>query len=121
MTPDLMPPASPLASAWARVTIRLNGGQLNEAVTEAALASQLLDWDLMFGDYYQYGGPRVYGSDDIPVGWAWVEPASGRLVLSAAVVDEFCWTSVLATYADQAQLFDQAGFQRYDVAEWRLR
>lgn len=110
------------ASAWARVSIHLNCGDVEQATAAAVLASSLSDW-AAFGDYMRYGGPALYNTADLPAGWVWVEPgapARRRVLMATSVMAEFGARQALAEFTRTvALMMTEPGFRSINVDSWR--
>lgn len=103
---------------WARVRILLNLGDVTAATAEAVEASALTDWD-RFWLKIAWGAGLIHGTDEMPVGWCWLEPGSYRLLIAQSVLEEFSLSNALAEFADVIERMDSPGFRSFDVENWR--
>lgn len=104
--------------AWARVRILLNLGRVPEATTEAVAASAGTNWD-RFRLKIAWGAGMIHGTDEMAIGWCWLEPGSYRLLIAESVLEEFSLSNALAEFADVIETMDEPAFRSYDPANWR--
>jgi hypothetical protein len=104
-------------AAWAQVSILLDLGNVDAATAAAKRASELGNWDDMFGDAVNIGSPQIFGTPLLPSGWLWVEPPLRRTLLSESTMARFAMRVSMYRFARARQ--HRPGWHRFDEAAWK--
>jgi hypothetical protein len=117
-------PASPAralsGAAWARVSILLDLGRVDEATQAALAASAATHWHRCFGAAQSLGGAKVYDAHDLVAGWMWCEPGKQRVLVARSVRTRFGLSRCLYRFADGTLRMPEPGFRRIDLGSWNI-
>lgn len=108
-------------SAWARASIHLNLGQLDEA---ARIGSEVLDTKGAMKTMTPPTGAglaMIVGHRHVPNGWAFHAPEHGLMVVSHQVWDAHIMHCAIHDFATQTRDLAKATWQAYDRQSWIMQ